>query len=67
MIVHDDVLRAVDRGRTVVLLRLDFSAAFDTVDHGLPLHRFNFRFGIRGRVVTWFNHLADRSQFVCIN
>ena len=65
--VHDDVLRAVDRGRTVVLLLLDFSAAFDRVDHGLLLHRLNFRFGIRGKVVTWFkSYLADRSQFVCI-
>ena len=32
--VHDDMLRTVDRGSTVVLLLLDLSAAFDTVDHG---------------------------------
>ena len=27
--VHDDILRAVDNGATVVLLLLDLSAAFD--------------------------------------
>ena len=39
--VHDDILRTVDRGCIVVLLLLDLSAAFDTVDHGLLLHRLN--------------------------
>ena len=37
--VHDDILRAVDNGATVVLLLLDLSEAFDTVDHSLLLHR----------------------------
>ena len=32
--VHDDILCTVDRGSTVVLLLLDISAAFYTVDHG---------------------------------
>ena len=66
--VHDDILRTVDRGCTVVLLLLDLSAAFDTVDHGLLLHRLNTRFGIKGKVLAWFkSYLTDRSQFVGIN
>ena len=61
--VHDDILRAVDRGCTVVLLLLDLSAAFDTVDHDLLLHRLNTRFGIKGKVFAWFkSYLADRNQ-----
>ena len=52
--VHDDILLAVDSGRTVVSLLLDLSAAFDTVDHGLSLHRLNTRFGIKRRVLAWF-------------
>ena len=37
--VHNDILKAVDNRRTVVLLLLDLSAAFDTVDHGRLIHR----------------------------
>ena len=66
--VHDDILCTVDRGCTVVLLLLDLSAAFDTVDHGLLLPRLNTRFGIKGKVLAWFkSYLTDRSQFVGIN
>ena len=66
--VHDDILRAVDRGCTVVLLLLDLSAAFDTVDHGLLLHRLNTWFGIKGKVLAWFkSYLTDRSQVVSID
>ena len=66
--IHDDILRTVDRGCTVVSLLLDLSAAFDTVDHGLLLPRLNTRFGIKGKVLAWFkSYLTDRSQFVGIN
>ena len=37
--VQDDILNAIDQRRTVALLLLDMSAAFDTVDHELLLHR----------------------------
>ena len=68
MRVQDDILRAVDRGGTVVLLLLDLSAAFDTVDHGLLLHRLNTRFGIKDKVLAWFkSYLTERSLFVRIN
>lgn len=62
--VHGDILRAADRGCAVVLLLLELSATFDTVDHGLLLHRITTRFGIKGKVLAWF---TDRSQFVSIN
>ena len=63
--VDDDIIRAVDRSCTVVLLLLDLSAAFVTVDHGLLLHRLNTRFGIKVKfkVLPLFkSYFTDRSQ-----
>ena len=38
--IHDDILRSLDRKCGVVLVMLDLSAAFDTIDHDLLLERF---------------------------
>ena len=61
LLKDNDILHAADHGCTVVSLLLDLSAAFDTVDHGLLLHRLNTRFGIKGKVLAWFkSYLTDR-------
>ena len=61
-------MKAVDNRRTVVLLLLDLSAAFDTVDHGILIHRLESRFGIKGKALQWFrSYLENRLQCVCIN
>jgi len=66
--VHNDIALAVDSQNTVILLLLDLSAAFDTVDHVLLLSRLNKRFGIGGKVLDWFkSYLSERTQFVRIN
>ena len=65
--VHNDVLCALDDERCVMLVLLDLSAAFDTVDHGILLSRLSQCIGVQGSAYTWFeSYLYSRSQFVQI-
>ena len=47
--VQNDILRAIDSSRSVLLVLLDLSAAFDTVDHFILLQRLSHRFGIKSK------------------
>ena len=48
---------------------LDLSAAFDTIDHSIMLHRLSFRFGIKEKALKWGleSYLSDRPQNVVVN
>ena len=66
--VPNDILKSIDDKQCVVLLLLDLSAAFDTVDHKILLHRPRSRFGIKGKALSWLqSYLTDRSQSVQID
>ena len=65
--VHNNVLCALDDGMCVMLLLLDLSAAFDTVDHGILLSRLSQCTGVQGSACIWFeSYLSNRSQLVQI-
>ena len=64
----NDLLLASDSGYISVLMLLDLSAAFDTVDHLILLDRLENLVGIRGQALSWFrSYLSDRYQFVNFN
>ena len=43
---HNDIIRVIDAGNVSVLVLLDLSAAFDTVDHDVLIEILNLRFGV---------------------
>ena len=52
--ISDNVLRATDNKKCALLVLLDMSAAFDTVDHSILLSRLHTRLGITGTALAWF-------------
>ena len=65
--VQNDVLRAIDQKQEVILVLLDLSAAFDTIDHDILISRLCKQFGFTGTVLSWFmSYLRERSQKVVI-
>ena len=65
--VHNDVMLSMSKGEVVMLVLLDLSAAFDTVDHNILLNRLQTRYGIEGKALQWFrSYLTNRTQAVLI-
>ena len=63
--VTSDISMAADRGQLTLLMMLDLSAAFDTVDHEIILTRLNKSFGLSDVALGWFrSYLQDRTQVV---
>ena len=58
---------ALDRRQVAALLLIDFSKAFDMVDHGILLSKLE-HYGIRGVYLQWFkSYLTNRKQYVYVN
>jgi hypothetical protein len=63
--VHNDVLHAVDSDGGAILVLLDLSAAFDTLDHQMLLDHLHHRLAICDTALQWFaSYLNGRKQCV---
>ena len=61
------VYNELDQSHTVISIFMDFSKAFDCIDHQILLEKLKFN-GVRGIALQWFeSYLSGRSQFVCVN
>ena len=61
--VKNDLDMGLDQGDAVLLVLLDLSEAFDTINHGLLYNRLEKTIGLRGTALEWMkSYLEDRSQ-----
>ena len=63
-----DIETALDEGDAVLLVLLDLSAAFGTIDHNLLIERLRDEAGLTETTLRWVqSYLSDRIQAVKIN
>ena len=61
------LLNSLSRNQISLLLLIDFSKAFDMVEHSILLKKL-YHYGIRGTALNWLkSYLENRQQFVTIN
>ena len=65
--IVNDILTSACNQLTTVLLSLDLSAAFDTIDHSILFDRASQDFGIHGTALSWLqSFVTGRKQYVAV-
>ena len=66
--MFDDIGKKVKDNQMVIVVLLDLSAAFDTIDHGILLKKLLNDYGISDTALLWIkSYLENRSYCVKIN
>jgi len=61
-------MMSIGQGKPVLLVFLDLSAAFDTIDHNVLFSSLKYMFGLSGKVLEWFRSYPEqRSQRVFVH
>ena len=59
---------SLNKGNISVLALLDFSSAFDTIDHPILAHHLHIDIGITDAVLQWFSsYLTDRTHYISLS
>ena len=67
MVLTDKLIKSLENGEFVIGIFLDFSKAFDTVDHAILLSKRS-HYGMRGNALQWFQSYSScRKQCVAYN
>jgi len=65
--IVNDLLLTIDNKQSTLLVMLDLSAAFDTVNHRILLDRLETDCGVSGNALAWLeSYFADRTQSVLV-
>ena len=68
MLLNHDILFSIDQDGGEILVLLDLSSAFDTIDHAVLFDLWHDTFGISGTALSLLkSYLHDRTQCVQIN
>ena len=66
--IKNDIDAALDRKSMVILVMLDLSSAFDTIEHEVLLTRLEHTFGITDKALAWLrSYLSERHQNVVVD
>ena len=65
--LYDQICESFEQNKFTLGLFIDFSKAFDTVDHKILIEKL-LHYGVNGNNLKWFsNYLTNRKQFILYN
>ena len=66
--VKNDIASALDRKCSTILVLLDLSCAFDTINHEILLRRLEHSVGISGAALEWLHsYVSERYHQVAVS